>query len=114
MVDMSEAGMGMSHHWHRPTCYPAGVMIGMAGVATCKTLTLAKEAFSCYLQILSLSFSWRPAVFSDFYMDIYHSVYVAGVGNDIHGLHVPCLQKFFKNMKTFSSLYNKSKTPVIT
>jgi hypothetical protein len=89
-------------------------MIGMAGVTTCKTLTLAKEAFSCYLQISSLSFSSRPTVFNDFYMDIHRSVYVARVGNDIDGLHVPCLQKFFKNMKTFSSLYNNLKTPVIT
>lgn len=60
-------------------------MNGMAGVATCKTLTLAKEEFSCYLQILSLSFSSRSAVFNDFYMDIHHSVYVAGVDHDIDG-----------------------------
>jgi len=89
-------------------------MNGMAGVATRKTLTLAKEAFSCYLQILFLSFSSRSAVFNDFCMDIHCSVYVAGVHRDIDGLHVPCLQKFFKNMKSLSSLYDNSKTPVIT
>jgi len=89
-------------------------MNGMAGVATYKTLTFAKEAFSCYLQILSLSFSLRFAVFNDFYMDIHCSVYFAGVDHDIDGLHIPCLQKFFKNMNSFSSLYNNSKTRVIT
>jgi len=86
----------------------------MAGLATCKTLTLAKEAFSCYIRILSLSFSSRSAVFNDFYTDIHCSVYVAGVDHDIDGLRVPRLQKFFKNMKSFSSLYNNSKTPVFT
>jgi hypothetical protein len=89
-------------------------MSGMPGVATCKTLTLAKEAFSCYLQIFFLSFSSRSAVFNYFCMDVHCSVYVTGVHHGIDGLHVPCLQKFFKNMKSFSSLYDNSKTPLIT
>ena len=86
-------------------------MSGMAGMAPCKRLTLAKEAFSCYSQILSLSFSSKSAVVNDFYMDIHCYVYVAVVDHDIDGLHVPCLQKFFKNMKSFSSLYSNSKDP---
>jgi hypothetical protein len=70
-------------------------MNGMAGMTTCKTLTLDKGVFSCCLEILSLSLSSRSAVFNYYYKDTRSSVYVAGVDHDIDGVRVPCFQKFF-------------------